>query len=190
MLLYNAHGFIHLSIGRADRGFRWGLVELTVTSLLFLLGLQRGPAGVAAAWTASFWILTIPAFWYAGRPIQFGVGPLIASVWKYLLAAVLAGGASAWVIREIPSLVTAPGSAGAAARIATISLLSGILYLAAVILLHGGCAPIRQITRLLPDMVPWARFPKWFRAVVATDGTSESASLILTAEENPASRGR
>jgi len=190
MLLYNAHGFIHLSIGRADRGFRWGLVEFTVTSLLFLLGLRWGPAGVAAAWTASFWILAIPAFWYAGRPIQFGVGPLVASVWKYLLAALLAGGVSAGVIREIPSLVTASGSAGAAARIAMISLLSGILYLAAVILLHGGYAPIRQITRLLPDMVPGDRFPSWFRAVVATDETSARASITLTAEENPASRGR
>src|SRR5207248_3413719 len=59
MMIYSQNGSIHLSIGRADRWFRWIIVEFTVTGLLFLLGLRWGPVGVAAAWTASFWILTI-----------------------------------------------------------------------------------------------------------------------------------
>jgi O-antigen/teichoic acid export membrane protein len=71
MMLYFTHGWIHLSIGRADRWFRWGMVELAVTVLLFLVCLRWGPIGIAVAWTTSFWILTIPAIWYAGRPIQF-----------------------------------------------------------------------------------------------------------------------
>ena len=50
MLLYFTHGWIHLSIGRADRWFRWGVVEFTVTGLLFLLGLPWGPVGIAVAW--------------------------------------------------------------------------------------------------------------------------------------------
>jgi O-antigen/teichoic acid export membrane protein len=85
MFLYYTHGWIHLSIGKADRWFRWGVVEFIVTGLLFILGLRRGPAGVALAWTASFWILTIPAFWYAGRPIQLRVGSIVAAAWKYVL---------------------------------------------------------------------------------------------------------
>ena len=60
MLLYYTHGWIHLSIGRADRWFRWGIVEFTFTALLLILGLPWGPNGIATAWTASFWILTIP----------------------------------------------------------------------------------------------------------------------------------
>jgi len=157
MLIYNASGIIHLSIGRPDRWFRWVIVEFGVTVLLFFLGLPWGPVGIASAWTASFWILIIPAFWYAGRPIRFGITPVLAVVWKYLLASLLAGCASAAIIREIPSLVVAPGILGALARIVTISLLFSILYLGAVIFLHGGPDPLYRFARLLPDMLPWAR---------------------------------
>lgn len=157
MLIYATSGLIHVSIGRADRWFRWVVVEFGVTGLLFLLGLRWGPAGVAAAWTVSFWILIIPAFWYAGKPISFGITPVLAIVWKYIFASLLAGCASAAIIREIPSLVAAPGNLGVVARIATISLLFSVLYLATVILLHGGPEPLYRFARLLPDMLPWTR---------------------------------
>ena len=45
MILYYTHGWIHLSIGRADRWFRWGIVEFVVTVSLFFVGLPWGPAG-------------------------------------------------------------------------------------------------------------------------------------------------
>jgi len=67
MLIYNTHGWLHLSIGTAHRWFRWVVVEFAVTFLLFLVGIHWGPEGIAGAWTLSFWILTIPAFWYAGK---------------------------------------------------------------------------------------------------------------------------
>src|SRR5438094_343345 len=95
MLLYYTHGWIHLSIGRADRWFRWSVVEFAVTGLLFLLGLPWGPVGIAVAWVVSFWILTIPALWYAGRPARLGIAPVIGAVWKYALASALAGCAAA-----------------------------------------------------------------------------------------------
>ena len=110
MLIYNTSGLIHLSIGKAHRWFRWGFVELAVTGLLFLLGLRWGPAGVAAAWTASFWILTFPAFWYAGRPINFEVRPVVTIVLKYALASLLAGCVSAAILGEISPLAEASGA--------------------------------------------------------------------------------
>jgi O-antigen/teichoic acid export membrane protein len=155
MLIYTTSGVIHLSIGRADRWFRWVVVEFSVTVLLFLIGLHWGPAGIAAAWTASFWILTIPAFWYAGKPINFGVAPVLAVVWRYALASLLAGGASATIIRQIPSLTAATGVVGAAVRIASTSLLFSVLYIAAVVVVHGGSEPLSRLLNLLPDMVPW-----------------------------------
>src|SRR5439155_5629995 len=144
MLLYYTHGWIHLSIGRADRWFRWGIVEFTVTGLLFLAGLRWGPAGIAVAWVVSFSTLTVPALWYAGRPISLGIVPVIGAVWKYLLASALAGCGSAVIIRGIPSLALASGSMGAIGRIVVFSALFGALYLGAVILLHRGCDPIRD----------------------------------------------
>jgi PST family polysaccharide transporter len=160
MFLYSTHGWIHLSLGKADRWFRWGVVEFVVTGLLFILGLRRGPAGVALAWTASFWILTIPAFWYAGRPIQLRVGWIVAAAWRYVLASAIAGSTSALIIRTLPSLVAASGAVEAALRIAVSTLLFGILYLSAVIFLHNGCAPLYQFARVLREMVPWERFQK------------------------------
>lgn len=156
MFLYSTHGWIHLSIGKANRWFRWGVVEFFVTALLFILGLRWGPAGVAIAWTASFWILTIPAFWYAGRPISLQVGSVIAAAWKYVLASAIAGSASALIIQRAPSFVAVSGAGEAAAHIVLTSLLFGTLYLAAVILLHQGCAPLYQVAGLLREMVPCA----------------------------------
>jgi len=179
MLVYGTHGWIHLSIGRADRWFRWGVIEFIITGLLFLLGLRWGPAGVAVAWTASFWILTLPAFWYATRPIRLGIMPVIAAVWKYPLASLLAGCGSAAIIRGFPSFVAVSTAVGAAARIGMISVLFGTLYLGAVVLLHRGCAPLYQVAGLLREMVPWRTLSRPCPAVAATCGTGASEALTL-----------
>ena len=160
MLLYGTTGWIHLSIGRPDRWFRWGLVEFLVTGLLFLLGLRWGPAGVAMAWTASFWILLLPGLWYATKPIHLGLAPVIGTVWKYLLAALLAGYTSAVILRDFPSSIAVPTAIGAATRLGITSVLLGFLYLGGVILLHQGLAPINQAVRLLGEMLPWTRFAR------------------------------
>jgi len=69
MLLVSAVGWIHLSIGKPGRWLRWTVVEFAITASLFLVVLPWGPKGVAAAWSVSYCMLVIPAFWYAGRPI-------------------------------------------------------------------------------------------------------------------------
>jgi O-antigen/teichoic acid export membrane protein/glycosyltransferase involved in cell wall biosynthesis len=159
MILYHIHGWIHLSIGRADRWLRWSFIEVTVTILLFFMALPWGPAGIAVAWTASFWILTIPAFWYAGAPVQLGVKPLIAAVWKYLLAALLAGGGCFAVIRGLQAFGEYPDGAQPLERIMAGGVVGGVLYLAAVILLHGGYAPVQQFVGLLREMMPVGKSP-------------------------------
>ncbi len=160
MLIYFTSGLIHVSIGRADRWLRWVILEFAVTVLLFLLGLRWGPVGIASAWSLSFWILFIPAFMYAGKPIRFGVTPIVATVWKYLVASLLAGATTGIVIRLIPALVGAPGALGALARIVTTFFLFTVLYLGAVILLHGGPEPLYKFAGLLPDVVPWMKSRK------------------------------
>ena len=157
MLIYSASGLIHLSLGRADRWFRWVVLEFGVTFLLFCLGLRWGPIGIASAWSISFWILFIPAFWYAGKPIHFGVGPVLAIVGKYILASALAGGASAAIIHETSFLLSAPGVLGALERIVTTSLLFAILYVGAIIIFHGGPEPLYRFARLLPEMLQGKR---------------------------------
>jgi PST family polysaccharide transporter len=157
MLIYSTHSWLHLSVGKADRWFRWGIIEFGVTALLFLLALPWGPGGIAAAWTISFCILMLPAFWYAGKPIEFGVAPLLSVLWKYALAATAAAGATAAITFEMQHLLALSGWTGAFVRVVVVSLFFLTLYVLAVILLHGGNEPVRQITRLAPDLLPWGR---------------------------------
>jgi PST family polysaccharide transporter len=157
MLLYGTHIWIHLSIGRADRWFRWGIVDLIVTTVFLVVGLHWRAEGIAVAWVASYWVITLPALWYAGKPIDLGISPVLAATWKYLLASAMAGGATFLIAQTIPSLVAASDPVRAVTRLVMISLMFGTLYLGIVILLHRGCAPLYQIAGLLREMAPRGR---------------------------------
>ena len=110
MLLYNTHGWIHLSIGRPERWFRWGLMEFGCTVSLFLLALRWGPSGIALAWTISYFLLMFPGFWYAGKPIGLGIGPIFAVIWKFFAASVGAGLGTALIVKAMPHFVTMFGA--------------------------------------------------------------------------------
>jgi O-antigen/teichoic acid export membrane protein len=184
MVLYYSYGWIHLSIGRADRRLRWAAIEVTVTGLLFLLALPWGPKGIAAAWTASFWILTLPAFWYAGRPIRLGIGAVVAAVWKYFLASLLAGCTCFVIVQKFPPLLEMAGPMGAFTRLVTISALCGSLYLGAVILLYRGYEPLLQVAHLLRDMLPRYRTrgrPLIDRGAVAELATAREEDCVTSA---------
>jgi polysaccharide transporter, PST family len=187
MFLYATHSWIHLSIGTAHRFFRWGLVEFTVTCMLFALGLRWGPEGIAVAWTASYGILTLPAFWYAGRPIRLGIAPVIATIWKYIVASVLAGCACAFVGQILPSFVAMSGLVGSFIRIVVISALFGTLYLAGVMMLYRGATPLIQFAMLLREMLP----PNWFTSpvpdVVKAGEAANSAAFENQSEETTVS---
>jgi O-antigen/teichoic acid export membrane protein len=154
MILYNTHGWVHLSIGRPDRWFRWGLVEFLFTAGLFVIALPMGPAGIALAWTVSYFVLMLPAFWYAGKPIGFGVSPVLAVVWKFFVASVVAGCSAALLIHIAPPFGAVSGVLGAFARLTSDSLLFFALYLCAVVALHRGLEPISQTARLIGEVLP------------------------------------
>jgi PST family polysaccharide transporter len=155
MLIYHTHGWIHLSIGRADRWLRWGIIEIAVTGLLFVPALRWGPSGVAVAWCASFWILVLPAFLYAGKPIDFPTFTLVSIVWKYTLASLVAGCGTAVLLARAPALASLPGAVGCFLRIVVFTGLFGILYAGMVVVLHRGLEPIRQALSLMREMIPW-----------------------------------
>lgn len=190
MLLYCLPGWMHLSIGTPDRWFRWGIVEFVVTGLSFVLGLPWGPVGIALAWTISFWILTIPAFWYAGRPINFGVGAVIAAIWRYIAASLVAGCACALFVWHIHPFAAVTGAEGALVRFVTVSLLFGFLYLGVVIALHRGFDPIYQVVKLLKDMLPSHRLFKPSPVAVHNAGLRARGVLSLAREEVSKTGGR
>jgi len=168
MLLYNTHGWIHLSIGRPERWFRWGLMEFVCTASLFLLALHWGPSGIALAWTISYFLLMFPGFWYAGKPIGMGVGPVFAVIWKFFAASVGAGVGTALTIRAIPLFATSSGAPGAFLRMVSVSLLFFGLYFVGVIALHQGLKPLSETVDLLRDLLPESMFRRTLHAPADT----------------------
>jgi PST family polysaccharide transporter len=154
MLLYETHGWIHLSIGRPERWLFWGLVEFACTASLFLLMLHWGPSGIAFAWTLSFFLLMFPGFWYAGRPIGLGLGRSMSVIWKFFVASAFAGCATALIDRSTPRFAMALDARLAFVRIISISLLYFTLYVGSVIVLHRGLKPIRDTVDLLRELLP------------------------------------
>lgn len=154
MLLYNTHGWIHLSIGRPERWFRWGMMEFACTATLFLLALPWGPSGIALAWTTSYFLLMFPGFSYAGQPIGLGIRSVFVVIWKFFAASVWAGCVTALLVRAVQPFATAPGALGALARMAFTSFIFFALYFVGVIALHRGLKPINETVSLLRDLLP------------------------------------
>lgn len=157
MLLSNTIGWIHLSIGKPERWFRWTLVESIVTGSLFLIALPWGPAGIAVAWSVSYWILVIPAFWYAGRPIHFGGSQLLGAAWKYVLASLIAGWISTIAHRVLAFSGNPASALYALEEIIVISVVFLALYLGALIVLYRGFSPFRQLRSFLVELAPVSR---------------------------------
>lgn len=159
MLLIGVTGWIQLSAGRADRRLRSGFLEAGVTSLFIVLGMPWGPAGVAVGWTLSCWILLVPMFAYAGRPIGLGIGEVIATLWKYIAAAILAGCGAAIVLAPLSAHFGGTSALGAAVNLAVATGLYGIFYVGIVVLLFRGIAPLRHLGMLWSRMISSASVP-------------------------------
>ena len=154
MLLYDTHGWIHLSIGRPERWFWWGLVEFGCTASMFLVMLHWGPSGIAIAWTASYFLLMFPGFWYAGRPIKLGLGSVLAEIWKFFLASVIAGCTTGLIIAAMPHSVMVDSGSAAFTRTVIVSIVFFALYFGCVIGLHRGMKPINETISLVHDLLP------------------------------------
>lgn len=178
MLVYGLTGMLHLSVGTPGRWLRWTVLELAVTAILFVVGLHWGPVGIAAAWTVSFWILIIPGFRYAGRPIGLEVAPVALMTGRYLFASVLAGTGCVLILRLLPALAELQHWTGALIRIATTGVFFVTLYAVAVILVHGGYAPLRQFSGVLREMVSRR---KSLSQPFTADVTEECKAVTLSA---------
>jgi hypothetical protein len=132
-------------------------MEFAFTGTLFFISLHWGPVGVATSWSISLCSLTLPALWYAGRPMNLSIGPMVAVIWKFIVASIAAAYATALIAKAMPSFSLMSGILGAIERMVETSLLFTVLYLAAVVLLHRGFGPIIQIVNLMREMIPARR---------------------------------
>jgi PST family polysaccharide transporter len=93
-----SQGWLHLSIGRADRWRNWGIVSVVVQVVAVLGGLPfGGAAGVAVAVVMSSLLIAVPSICYAGRPIRIGVALMIRPVGQQLIGAIRTAAGGWWL---------------------------------------------------------------------------------------------
>src|SRR6266478_598625 len=84
-VIEGSQGWLHLSIGRADRWQNWGIVTLVVQVVALLGGLPFGAKGVATATVIASLLIAVPSIVYAGRPIGIGAPLVIRAVGPQLI---------------------------------------------------------------------------------------------------------
>jgi len=89
-----SQGWLHLSIGRADRWRNWGVVSVVAHFVAVLGGLPFGATGVAVAIVITSLLIAVPSISYAGRPIGIGAALVMRAVGQQLIGAIgtVAGG--------------------------------------------------------------------------------------------------
>jgi PST family polysaccharide transporter len=150
-VIYGVNVWLHISLGRADRLLRWGLVVLGTTVVSYSFGLLFGPVGVAVAYSAMFYMLLLPALAYAGKPVGLGAGFFVAILWRYWTAAFVSG-AFFWLVftRFVPAARFYEGLTPLL-RIGFGSLCYPAFYLACIVILFRGGQPLVMVSSLIKE---------------------------------------
>jgi O-antigen/teichoic acid export membrane protein len=142
-----SQGWLHLSIGRADRWRNWGVVSLGVQVVAVLAGLPFGARGVAIAAVVASLLIALPSIIYAGRPIGIGAALVIRAVGPQLVGAIVTAALGWWLqgalLADYSSLVRIILSGGFCASV----------YLAIVVGLFRLNEPIRVASRVVSDLI-------------------------------------
>ena len=157
MFIYGTHSWVHLSLGRPDKWLRWGVIECAVTLSLFIVGLHWGAAGVATSWTLSLLVLTLPAVWYAGRPVKLTFSSIMQAIWRFVAAGLIAGALTTFGMSRLYVTSFQPNLADAVWRLLASSLIFSFLYILMIITMHGSIAPLRRDIRLVRELRPFAK---------------------------------
>jgi O-antigen/teichoic acid export membrane protein len=142
-----SQGWLHLSVGRADRWRNWGIVSLVVQVVAVLGCLPFGVKGVAVAVVAASWLIAVPSITYAGRPIGIGAALVVRAVLPQLIGAISTAALGWWlqtaILPDYSSFVRV--------------LLSGgfcvCIYLAIVVGLFRFTEPIRVAGVIVKDFM-------------------------------------
>ncbi|NER33281.1 MAG: lipopolysaccharide biosynthesis protein [Oscillatoria sp. SIO1A7] len=143
-----ATGWVYNSMGTADRQLRWAMVTSSVTALGFLIGIQWGTIGIAAAASITICGLRYPGIVYCFKISPLQVGDLMAVVWRPALASALAGG----TLFASNSLFV--GYRNTAALLLLDALLYGVFYILFWFILPNGRQTILEFVMLAKELRP------------------------------------
>ncbi|MGJ4949749.1 lipopolysaccharide biosynthesis protein [Bradyrhizobium sp. HKCCYLS20291] len=142
-----SQGWLHLSLGRADRWQNWGILSLAVQIVAVLAGLPFGPAGVAWGVVIGCSLIALPSILYAGQPIGIGTDLVVRAVGPQTIGAVAAAAAGWWLQSTLLS------SYPALARLVLSGGFCGCLYLAVVVGVFRQVEPLRIAGTIMQDFI-------------------------------------
>lgn len=154
MLIQSTQGWLHLSLGRPDRWFRWSILESCILTILFIVSLRFGIEGVAIAYSLSFYLFAAPCLWYAGRPIKLNIMSLISSISRYFAAALASGLLSFAVIYKINIVLLMFLNLNVFFRIVIAATICLVFYLIFIILFFQSLTPIKRFLSIVYEMLP------------------------------------
>ena len=153
-MIYTTNAWIHISLGRSDRWFRWSIFGTICTTISYLIGLPYGPLGVVIAYIATLHILIGPCLWYAGKPINLKLADIVLEIWKYFLSA-LCTGLLYWYIMHSFSLISGiVNRSNIFARISLSVSFCFISYILMVITLYKSAKPVTKFISVGREMIP------------------------------------
>jgi PST family polysaccharide transporter len=168
ILIYSTNAWLHLSLGKAERLFRWGALELAVTAAAAAIASRFGPSVMAATWVGAFCLLIGPGLSYAGRPIGLTFRAVVSAAWPYTLAGVLSGSigfsAHRFAVGISPSLTMKT----ALLRTVLLGSLTAVLYIGSLFLFptSKSFGPLADVWKIL--------CPKWMQPSILKTGRSLS----------------
>src|SRR5262245_6749521 len=148
-----SQGWLHLSIGRADRWRNWGIVSVVVQVVAVVGGLPFGATGVAVAGVMSSLLIAVPSISYAGHPIGIGAALVIRAVGPHLIGAISTV-AAGWGLQTI-----AFAHCSGFVRILWSAGFCISIYLLIVVGLLRLTEPIKVAGRLVQDHLPTGALP-------------------------------
>jgi PST family polysaccharide transporter len=146
-----SQGWLHISIGRADRWRNWAIVSAVVQVVAVLGGLPFGATGVAVAVVMTSVLLAVPAISYAGRPIGIGAALVIRAVGAQLIGAITTAAGGWWL------QATALAHCSSFVRILLSIAFCICIYLIIVVGLFRVTQPIQIAGKVLVDFLQLRR---------------------------------
>jgi PST family polysaccharide transporter len=150
-VIEGSQGWLHLSIGRADRWRHWGIVTLVVQIVAVIAGLPFGATGVAVACVIASALLAIPSINYAGRPIGVGSALVLRAVGPQMIGAISTVAGGTWLQMTFLAHCSSP------VRVVLSASVCVCIYLAVVVGIFRLTEPMRVARSVVQDRLRGSR---------------------------------
>ena len=153
-MVYGTNAWIHLSMGRSDRLFRWNILAATCIVTSITIGLRFGLLGVIIAYAATIHILVGPCLWYAGKNINLKLATIISVIWKNYLSAICSGLFLWYIFYSFDFTNAIFIELNVFTRLVTSTTIFALSYVFMIKIILRGSIPIAKYIPFLKEMVP------------------------------------